>query len=103
MNQSFEEKDTNTWDERDVSEFLLFNQCATYCDVFLSQVIKLLLMCVFCIHLIKNYFQNIDGKKLLNLTKGEIIHMTGNKVGPSLKIFDLIQKLKNNSKRKKYL
>lgn len=54
-------------------------------------------------NLIKHTFQNIDGKKLLNLTKGEIIQMTGNKVGPSLKIYDLIQQLKNKTKRKKYL
>lgn len=40
---------------------------------------------------------------MLNLTKGEIIHMTGNKVGPSLKIYDLIQQIKNKTKRKKYL
>ncbi|XP_001946049.2 polycomb protein Sfmbt isoform X1 [Acyrthosiphon pisum] len=83
LKRSFLEKDINIWSEKDVSEFLLFNQCATYCDVFLSQ--------------------NIDGIQLLNLTKEEIIHMTGNKVGPSLKIFDLIQKLKNKTKRKKYL
>jgi len=94
------------WNEKDVSEFLLFNQCATYCDVFLSQVISLLednfyTFFIFCY--IKNCLQNIDGLQLLNLTKEEIIHMTGNKVGPSLKIFDLIQKLKNKSKKKKYL
>lgn len=58
---------------------------------------------IFILNLIKYYFQNIDGKKMLNLTKGEIIHMTGNKVGPSLKIYDLIQQLKNKTKRKKYL
>jgi hypothetical protein len=29
--------------------------------------------------------------------------MTGNKVGPSLKIFDLIQKLKNKTKKKKFI
>jgi hypothetical protein len=39
----------------------------------------------------------------MNLTKEEIIHMTGNKVGPSLKIFDLIQKLKNKTKKKKFI
>jgi len=60
-------------------------------------------MSVFYICYIKNYLQNINGIQLLNLTKEEIIHMTGNKVGPSLKIFDLIQKLKNKTKRKKYL
>lgn len=111
------EKDVNTWSEKDVSEFLLFNQCAAYCGVFLSQVITFLKkesisLSIFCIiyllfyiiyYLFLLFFQNVDGKKLLNLNKGEIIHMTGNKVGPSLKIYDLIQKLKNNTKRKKYM
>ncbi|XP_050427168.1 polycomb protein Sfmbt-like isoform X2 [Adelges cooleyi] len=78
--KSFLETDAETWSERDVCQFLTFNHCAAYCGVF-----------------------NVDGKKLLNLTKEEIIHMTGNKVGPSLKIFDLIQQLKNKAKRKKYL
>lgn len=40
------------------------------------------------------FLQKIDGKTLLKLTKDEIINFTGMKVGPSLKIFDLIQQLK---------
>lgn len=39
-------------------------------------------------------FQKIDGKALLTLTKDQIIDLTGMKVGPSLKIYDLIQQLK---------
>lgn len=39
-------------------------------------------------------FQKIDGKGLLNLNKDDIIMFTGGKVGPSLKIYDLIQQLK---------
>lgn len=38
LNQSFLEKDTITWSVKNVSEFLSFNQCASYCDVFLNQV-----------------------------------------------------------------
>lgn len=38
LDKSFVEKDANVWNESDVSEFLLFNQCATYRGVFLSQV-----------------------------------------------------------------
>ena len=39
-------------------------------------------------------FQNIDGHALLALTKEQIVNLTGMKVGPSLKIYDLIQALK---------
>ncbi|XP_050521898.1 polycomb protein Sfmbt-like [Daktulosphaira vitifoliae] len=78
--KSFLERDAETWSERDVSQFLTCNHCTAYCGVF-----------------------NVNGKQLLNLTKEEIIHMTGNKVGPSLKIFDLIQQLKNKTKKKKYV
>jgi hypothetical protein len=39
-------------------------------------------------------FQKIDGRTLLTLTKDQIIDLTGMKVGPSLKIYDLIQQLK---------
>lgn len=62
-----------------------------------------IMLIIFFVYVYLIFFQNIDGKKMLNLTKEEIIHMTGNKVGPSLKMFDLIQQLKNKTKRKKYL
>lgn len=39
-------------------------------------------------------FQNINGKALLNLTKEEVMALSGMKVGPSLKISDLIQQLR---------
>lgn len=38
--------------------------------------------------------QKIDGKALMNLKKEDILDYTGGKVGPSLKISDLIQQLK---------
>ncbi|KAL2728805.1 polycomb protein Sfmbt-like [Vespula squamosa] len=62
------------WNVFDVAQFLRVNDCATYCDNFSKR--------------------KIDGKTLLNLTKDQIINLTGFKVGPSLKIFDLIQQLK---------
>ncbi|KAK0077711.1 hypothetical protein PV325_003554 [Microctonus aethiopoides] len=62
------------WNVFDVAQFLRVNDCATYCDNFSKR--------------------KVDGKTLLALTKDQIIDLTGFKVGPSLKIFDLIQQLK---------
>jgi len=39
-------------------------------------------------------FQNVDGEKLLELTKDQIVILTGMKVGPALKILDIISQLK---------
>jgi len=39
-------------------------------------------------------FQEVDGKALLKLTKDQVMDLTGMKVGPSLKISDLIQQLR---------
>lgn len=50
------------------------NDCTTHCETFSRN--------------------KVDGKKLLFLTKDEIIEMLGMKVGPAIKIFDLIQQLK---------
>lgn len=41
-----------------------------------------------------SFFQKIDGKALLKLNKEDYVEFTGGKVGPSLKIFDLVQQLK---------
>ncbi|XP_047119207.1 polycomb protein Sfmbt isoform X1 [Schistocerca piceifrons] len=62
------------WDVCDVAQFLRVNDCAAYCESFSKQ--------------------KIDGVKLLSLTKDQIIELTGLKVGPSLKIYDMIQQLK---------
>ncbi|XP_043277511.1 polycomb protein Sfmbt-like isoform X2 [Venturia canescens] len=62
------------WNVFDVAQFLRVNDCATYCDNFSKR--------------------KVDGKTLLVLTKDQIIDLTGFKVGPSLKIYDLIQQLK---------
>ncbi|XP_022900164.1 polycomb protein Sfmbt isoform X2 [Onthophagus taurus] len=62
------------WNVFDVAQFLRVNDCANYCDSFSKQ--------------------KVDGKTLLYLSKEDILAYTGGKVGPSLKIFDLIQQLK---------
>ncbi|XP_019866185.1 polycomb protein Sfmbt isoform X2 [Aethina tumida] len=62
------------WNVFDVAQFLRVNECANYCDAFTKQ--------------------KVDGKSLMNLNKEDILEYTGGKVGPSLKIYDLIQQLK---------
>ncbi|XP_023014012.1 scm-related gene containing four mbt domains isoform X1 [Leptinotarsa decemlineata] len=62
------------WNVFDVAQFLRVNDCANYCDSFSKQ--------------------RVDGKMLLNLSKEDVLDITGGKVGPSLKIYDLVQQLK---------
>ncbi|KAF5304552.1 hypothetical protein FQA39_LY09603 [Lamprigera yunnana] len=62
------------WNVFDVAQFLRVNDCINYCDTFSKQ--------------------KIDGKTLFALTKDNIVNFTGGKVGPSLKIYDLIQQLR---------
>lgn len=61
------------WSPHDVAQFLKTNDCGAYCDNFVSQ--------------------NIHGTKLLTLSQNEVMGLTGMKVGPSLKIHDLVQQL----------
>lgn len=63
-----------TWNVYDVLQFLRVNDCIAHCDVFSKN--------------------KIDGRLLLHLSKDEIITLLGMKVGPALKIYDLIQQLK---------
>lgn len=58
----------------DVAQFLRVNDCTAHCDTFTRH--------------------KIDGKRFLILTKEEVIELLGMKVGPALKIYDLIQQLK---------
>ncbi|RVE49152.1 hypothetical protein evm_006159 [Chilo suppressalis] len=60
------------WTTADVAKFLTVNDCQPYCV----------------------NFSNITGPMMLQLSKDEIIELLEMKVGPSLKIFDLIQQLK---------
>ncbi|XP_053612673.1 polycomb protein Sfmbt-like [Plodia interpunctella] len=64
--------DPENWTTMDVARFLTVNDCQPYCV----------------------NFNNIDGHMMLQLSKDEIIELLEMKVGPSLKIFDLIQQLK---------
>nr|XP_021182288.2 polycomb protein Sfmbt [Helicoverpa armigera] len=64
--------DPENWSTADVAKFLTVNDCQPYCI----------------------NFTNITGPMMLQLTKDEIIELLEMKVGPSLKIFDLIQQLK---------
>ncbi|KAJ2950138.1 hypothetical protein O0L34_g11488 [Tuta absoluta] len=64
--------DVEHWSTDDVAKFLTVNDCQPYCVNFV----------------------NITGPMMLQLTKDEIIELLEMKVGPSLKIFDLIQQLK---------
>lgn len=64
----------HNWDVQDVCRFLKINDCGAYCDSFRKK--------------------NIDGPQFLGLTKEQIVNLTGMKVGPSLKIYDIIQALK---------
>lgn len=62
------------WDCNDVVEFLERSNCSQHKELFMRH--------------------KIDGKKLLQLTQKEIIDLLGMKVGPAIKIFDLIQQIK---------
>ena len=65
----------NLWDVNDVALFLQINDCQVHCEPFVQN--------------------NIDGSKLLQMSKDEIVTLLNMKVGPSLKIYDLIQQLKH--------
>lgn len=64
--------DPENWTTADVAKFLTVNDCQPYCV----------------------NFAHITGPMMLQLSKDEIIELLEMKVGPSLKIFDLIQQLK---------
>ncbi|XP_034826739.1 polycomb protein Sfmbt-like [Maniola hyperantus] len=64
--------DPENWTTSDVAKFLTVNDCQPYCI----------------------NFSQITGPMMLQLSKDEIIELLEMKVGPSLKIFDLIQQLK---------
>lgn len=75
----------------DVGQFLRINDCAAHCDTFAQS--------------------SVDGKRLLQLTNDEIVQMFDMRVGPAVKIENLIQQLKvkmkssqrlSTSKTKKY-
>lgn len=71
------------WGVAHVARFLRLNDCAAYCQGFCRQ--------------------KVDGAQLWELTKESVMALTDMKVGPSLKIFDLIQQLKAEFKGKDFL
>lgn len=72
-----------SWSTSDVVQFLRINDCGSYCQAFAEQ--------------------NMDGAQFMAQTKESIMCMTGMKVGPSLKIHDMIQQLKAEFKGKNFL
>jgi len=69
-----DEVDPQQWNVNHVKNFLQINECGTYCESFSTR--------------------KVDGPKLMSLTKDQIILLTGMKVGPAVKILDLISQLK---------
>lgn len=64
----------DTWTNDDVVQFLTVNDCTIHCESFREA--------------------KVDGKRMLELTKDDIITLLDMKVGPALKICDLIEQLK---------
>lgn len=79
--QNGDELAPNTWNVFDVGQFLRINDCAAHCETFSTH--------------------KIDGKRLLEIEDGEIFKILENKVGPALKIKDLIKKLRDKLEVKK--
>lgn len=65
----------DSWSVEEVCQFLADKDCTVHCDCFKKH--------------------QVDGKKLLKMSKDDIIMVLGMKVGPALKIFDLIKQLKD--------
>lgn len=63
------------WTVAEVCQFLTDHDCAAHCESFKKHL--------------------VDGKSLVKMSKDDIITVLGMKVGPALKIFDLIQQLKD--------
>ncbi|KAK4018260.1 hypothetical protein OUZ56_000323 [Daphnia magna] len=63
------------WTSEDVAQFLRVNDCTAYCDTFTKA--------------------SVDGPGLLSLSKDQVLKLTNMKLGPSVKIFDLVSQLKS--------
>lgn len=80
--QSNDDLAPSTWNVSDVAQFLRVNDCVAHSDTFSRQ--------------------KVDGQRLLDLTSDEIVKLLSMKVGPALKIYDLIQQLKLKMKSSKH-
>lgn len=74
ISQNGDELAPDSWNVFDVGQFLRVNDCAAHCEIFNQN--------------------KIDGKRLLEITDDEIFKMLNMKVGPALKVQDLIKKLR---------
>ncbi|XP_046634887.1 polycomb protein Sfmbt-like isoform X3 [Daphnia pulicaria] len=63
------------WTTQDVAQFLRVNDYTAYCDTFTNA--------------------SVDGRGLLSMSKDQVLQLTNMKLGPSLKIFDLVSQLKS--------
>merc|ERR1712223_415244 len=72
-------KDNNlnptSWTVQEVAQFLQINECATLADAFQEQ--------------------NVDGEQFLSMEKSDIMKLVNNKIGPSLKVENLLRLLKS--------
>jgi hypothetical protein len=83
----------NKWSVFDVCQFLRLNDCSAHCDSFRKKVSPPGIRSSTWFHFTSSV-QKIDGPGLLALSKEQIVNFIGMKMGPSLKVFDLIQTLK---------
>ncbi len=90
--------DPASWTVEEVSEFLEINECVSLLDAFAEQVIMahfdflIILMLLNSVRYIR--LQSIDGSKFMALTKPDIMKLVNNKIGPCLKVENLISLLK---------
>lgn len=86
------------WSSQDVAQFLRVNDCAAYCDTFTKAVSTCLALNVReKLNFNKFFFfhrQVVDGRALLSMNKDRLLPLTNMKLGPSVKILDLISQLK---------
>lgn len=73
--QNGDELAPDSWNMFDVGQFLRINDCAAHCETFSRH--------------------KVDGKRLLEINDDEIFRMLNMKVGPALKVQDLIKKLRD--------
>lgn len=79
--QNSDELAPDSWNTFDVGQFLRINDCAAHCEIFRTE--------------------KIDGKQLLKITDDKIFEMLQKKVGPALKVQDLIKKLRDKIEKMK--
>lgn len=79
--QNGDELSPESWNEFDVGQFLRVNDCAAHCEIFSKK--------------------KVDGKRLLEITEKEIFELFDHKMGPAVKVQDLIKKLRDKIEKLK--